>query len=67
MASSQIRRRTISKRRRELNRGTPLRTQHCNACPTLVIVTDRKDLDEQIAKTFFARGFPNRRGALKSG
>ena len=27
--------------------------------PTLVIVTDRKDLDEQIAKTFVACGFPN--------
>ncbi len=27
--------------------------------PTLVIVTDRKDLDEQINKTFHACGFPN--------
>jgi type I restriction enzyme R subunit len=27
--------------------------------PTLVIVTDRKDLDEQITKTFRACGFPN--------
>ena len=27
--------------------------------PTLVIVTDRKDLDEQISKTFIACGFPN--------
>ena len=32
-------------------------TAHQN--PTLVIVTDRKDLDEQIAKTFTACGFPN--------
>jgi type I restriction enzyme, R subunit len=27
--------------------------------PTLLIVTDRKDLDEQIGKTFVACGFPN--------
>jgi len=27
--------------------------------PTIVLVTDRKDLDEQITKTFHACGFPN--------
>ena len=31
--------------------------QHNN--PTIVLVTDRKDLDEQISKTFQACGFPN--------
>jgi type I restriction enzyme R subunit len=31
--------------------------QHDN--PTIVLVTDRKDLDEQITKTFQACGFPN--------
>jgi type I restriction enzyme R subunit len=31
--------------------------QHEN--PTLVLVTDRRDLDNQITKTFFACGFPN--------
>ena len=35
-------------------RGDP---QHEN--PTLVLVTDRRDLDDQITKTFIACGFPN--------
>ncbi|MBK6520023.1 MAG: type I restriction endonuclease subunit R [Polyangiaceae bacterium] len=36
-----------------------LRRDPLHENPTLVIVTDRKDLDEQIAKTFVACGFPN--------
>jgi type I restriction enzyme R subunit len=36
-----------------------LRRDAAHENPTLVIVTDRKDLDEQIAKTFTACGFPN--------
>ena len=36
-----------------------LRRDPTHENPTLVIVTDRKDLDEQIAKTFVACGFPN--------
>jgi type I restriction enzyme R subunit len=36
-----------------------LRRDSLHENPTLVIVTDRKDLDEQIAKTFTACGFPN--------
>ncbi len=36
-----------------------LRRDAVHENPTLVIVTDRKDLDEQIAKTFVACGFPN--------
>jgi type I restriction enzyme, R subunit len=36
-----------------------LRRDAAHENPTLVIVTDRKDLDEQIAKTFVACGFPN--------
>lgn len=36
-----------------------LRRGEAHENPTLVIVTDRKDLDEQIAKTFVACGFPN--------
>lgn len=36
-----------------------LRRDPLHENPTLVIVTDRKDLDEQITKTFLACGFPN--------
>jgi type I restriction enzyme R subunit len=36
-----------------------LRRDPLHENPTLVIVTDRKDLDEQITKTFVACGFPN--------
>jgi type I restriction enzyme R subunit len=36
-----------------------LRRDPTHENPTLVIVTDRKDLDEQITKTFLACGFPN--------
>lgn len=36
-----------------------LRRDEAHENPTLVIVTDRRDLDEQIAKTFVACGFPN--------
>ena len=36
-----------------------LRRDPMHENPTLVIVTDRKDLDEQITKTFRACGFPN--------
>ncbi len=36
-----------------------LRRDAVHENPTLVIVTDRKDLDRQIAKTFVACGFPN--------
>lgn len=36
-----------------------LRRDPLHENPTLVIVTDRKDLDEQISKTFVACGFPN--------
>ena len=36
-----------------------LRRDPTHENPTLVLVTDRKDLDEQIAKTFVACGFPN--------
>jgi type I restriction enzyme R subunit len=36
-----------------------LRRDAAHENPTLVIVTDRKDLDEQIATTFTACGFPN--------
>lgn len=36
-----------------------LRRDPTHENPTLVIVTDRKDLDEQITKTFVACGFPN--------
>jgi type I restriction enzyme, R subunit len=36
-----------------------LRRDPAHENPTLVIVTDRKDLDEQISKTFLACGFPN--------
>lgn len=38
-----------------------LRRDSMHENPTLVIVTDRKDLDEQIAKTFVACGFPQPR------
>ncbi len=36
-----------------------LRRDPAHENPTVVIVTDRKDLDEQITKTFHACGFPN--------
>ena len=36
-----------------------LRRDETHQNPTLVIVTDRVDLDEQITKTFLACGFPN--------
>lgn len=36
-----------------------LRRDPAHENPTLIIVTDRKDLDEQIAKTFIACGFAN--------
>jgi type I restriction enzyme R subunit len=36
-----------------------LRRDNVHQNPTIVIVTDRKNLDEQIAKTFVACGFPN--------
>lgn len=36
-----------------------LRRDAAHENPTLVIVTDRKDLDDQIGKTFRACGFPN--------
>jgi type I restriction enzyme R subunit len=36
-----------------------LRRDEAHQNPTLVIVTDRVDLDEQINKTFLACGFPN--------
>lgn len=36
-----------------------LRRDPTHENPTLVIVTDRRDLDEQITKTFRACGFPN--------
>jgi type I restriction enzyme R subunit len=36
-----------------------LRRDEAHENPTLVLVTDRVDLDEQIAKTFQACGFPN--------
>jgi type I restriction enzyme R subunit len=36
-----------------------LRRDAAHENPTLVVVTDRKDLDEQIAKTFTACGFSN--------
>ena len=36
-----------------------LRRDPAHENPTIVIVTDRKDLDEQITKTFLACGFPN--------
>ena len=36
-----------------------LRRDALHENPTLVLVTDRKDLDEQITKTFVACGFPN--------
>jgi type I restriction enzyme, R subunit len=36
-----------------------LRRDPAHENPTLVIVTDRKDLDTQISKTFVACGFPN--------
>lgn len=36
-----------------------LRRDRANENPTLVIVTDRVDLDDQISKTFVACGFPN--------
>jgi type I restriction enzyme R subunit len=36
-----------------------LRRDPSHANPTLVIVTDRKDLDDQISTTFRACGFPN--------
>lgn len=44
-----------------------LRRDPAHENPTLVIVTDRKDLDEQIEKTFLACGFPNpdRAGSVK--
>jgi type I restriction enzyme, R subunit len=36
-----------------------LRRDPLHENPTLVLVTDRKDLDEQITRTFHACGFPN--------
>lgn len=36
-----------------------LRRDPTHENPTIVIVTDRKDLDEQITKSFLACGFPN--------
>ncbi|MCC7064642.1 MAG: type I restriction endonuclease subunit R, partial [Planctomycetes bacterium] len=36
-----------------------LRRDPAHENPTIVIVTDRKDLDEQITKNFLACGFPN--------
>jgi type I restriction enzyme R subunit len=36
-----------------------LRRDPTHENPTIVIVTDRKDLDEQISKNFLACGFPN--------
>jgi type I restriction enzyme R subunit len=36
-----------------------LRRDPARENPVIVIVTDRKDLDEQITKTFLACGFPN--------
>src|ERR1700690_4573550 len=36
-----------------------LRRDPAHENPVIVIVTDRKDLDEQITKTFLACGFPN--------
>ncbi len=36
-----------------------LRSEASNENPTIVIVTDRKDLDDQIAKNFVASGYPN--------
>lgn len=39
--------------------ATKLRRDPAHENPTIVIVTDRRDLDEQITKTFLACGFPN--------
>jgi type I restriction enzyme R subunit len=39
--------------------ATKLRRDPAHENPTIVIVTDRRDLDEQITKTFVACGFPN--------
>lgn len=36
-----------------------LRRDPTHENPTLVLVTDRRDLDDQITKTFVACGFPN--------
>ncbi len=36
-----------------------LRRDPAHENPTIVLVTDRKDLDQQISKTFHACGFPN--------